>query len=147
MATELQKKLAIEIINNAKSRKPKNKQEMLESVGYSKSVALAKPGEILEQKGVKEALEELGFTVEGADKVVANLLYKGKKEETKLKAAQEVYKRLGAYAEGTDKGGTTNNFIFVGDEQRAAVARRAIARLRGSEELPGGLPDSNQPEV
>lgn len=98
MATQRQKKLAKAIVENAAAKKPKNAGQLLESVGYAKNTAEAKPGEILEQAGVKEELANLGFTVEGADSVVKEILYKGKSEKTRLTAANLVYERLGAKA-------------------------------------------------
>lgn len=64
MPTILQQDLAEAIVKNTKlpRDKKKNKGELLESVGYSAKVAKHKPTEILEQKGVKEALANYGLT-------------------------------------------------------------------------------------
>lgn len=64
MVTVLQENLAEAIVTNSKAplHKRKNKGQLLESVGYSPKVAKHKPTEILEQKGVKEALAKYGLT-------------------------------------------------------------------------------------
>lgn len=64
MATEQQKILADAIVANRKLPKDqrKNKKELLVSIGYSPVTAKAIPKEIMESKGVKEALREMGLT-------------------------------------------------------------------------------------
>ena len=66
MSTDLQRDLAEAIVINAKKPryKRKNKRDTLLSVGYSEKVATHKAGEILESKGVKQALAEYGLTEE-----------------------------------------------------------------------------------
>ena len=115
MATLRQKKLARNIVENIKRIKPLNKGELVESSGYSKISAKSSAGIILEQIGVQEELEKLGFSVDGADKVVSNILYQGKKEENKLKAADLVYKRRGAY-EDTKQGSNKTLVINISGE-------------------------------
>ena len=102
MPTIRQKRLAKEIIENLNRVIPKNKYELLESVSYSKSIA-KQPSRILESKGVKEALKEEGITEDKADKVVLKILespivYEMVTPDNQLRAAQEIYKRLGSYA-------------------------------------------------
>lgn len=60
MATQLQEDLAEAIIKNrALPRyKRKTKGQLLRDVGYGGNVSKKKPGEIIEQKGVQEAIEE-----------------------------------------------------------------------------------------
>ena len=115
MATVRQKLLAGEIIKNVKTGGKKNKGQLVESVGYSSASALKKAGEILESPGVIEELEKLGFTTEGADAVVKNILFKGKREENKLKAADMVYKRLGAYEDTKQGAGKTLVLVVSGE--------------------------------
>ena len=115
MATIRQKKLARAIINSVKDNENITAGQLLEKVGYSKSMSTAKSGEVLDSKGVKEELENLGFTTEGADGVVQKILYKGKKEETKLKAADMVYKRLGSYKD-TEQGASKTLIISISGE-------------------------------
>lgn len=98
MATRLQKKLAKAIVEDAINAHPATGQELLEKVGYSEHLA-KQSGRVLNSPGVKEELAILGFSVNEADDVVATILHGEKvKDENKLKAAQEIYKRLGAYA-------------------------------------------------
>lgn len=97
MATQRQKKLAQAIIRNTQTADPLNTGQMLESVGYAKSVALHKPKEIIEQKGVQDELKNLGFDIDSAKRVVTHILQKGK-EENRLRAAQEIFKVSGEYA-------------------------------------------------
>lgn len=122
MSTIKQKRVAKAIIENLELDNPQTGGEIVENSGYGKSMRLF-PGRILESIGVKEELKRLGFSIEAADQVVWELLHKGRKEETKLKAAQEIYKRMGGYApdkhENTEKrvvgivfinnGGNNNN--------------------------------------
>lgn len=99
MPTIMQKNLAKEIIKNAKRKKPLNKGELLEKVGYSKNTLETKPTEVLEAQGVQEALEEYGFTEDNAKKVVSSILLNEKVEpNARIKAAQEVFKVRGSYA-------------------------------------------------
>lgn len=97
MSTLLQRKLAENIVNAAKSGKRTNKKELLVSAGYDLTTAKATPGRTLEQKGVQEELEYLGFDAESAKKVVKNILMRGK-EENRLKAADMIFKVGGDYA-------------------------------------------------
>lgn len=78
---------------------PKTAGELLENVGYSHSVSIAKPGEIINQKGVKDALFALGFDSDNARRVVAEILNDETVEpQIRLKAAGEVFKINGDYA-------------------------------------------------
>lgn len=99
MATVRQKKLARVIVENAGLDKPLNAGQMLEKVGYSKSMAKAKAGEMLESKGVKEELEVLGFTEEAAMKVVQEIMHNPEVDPSaRLKATDQVFKVRGTYA-------------------------------------------------
>ena len=66
MPTIKQEQLAEAIVANIKKPrdKRKNKGELVESVGYSPITAKAKPSEIINQKGVKQALGKYGLTEE-----------------------------------------------------------------------------------
>ena len=97
MATLLQRELAQNIVKNAKRTKKLNKKELVVSSGYSEITGIAHAGEIIAQKGVQEELENLGFDIDSAKKVVQSILKRGR-EENRLKAAQEVFKVEGAYA-------------------------------------------------
>jgi len=103
MGTLRQKKLAKRIAQNLSGEIHETAGEMLANVGYSKSVAKAKPQEIIDSEGVKEELEILGISIAEADEVVRRILHTSQKEENQLKAAEQIYKRLGAYKD-TEKG-------------------------------------------
>lgn len=99
MATLLQKKLAKAIVKNAKSDKPLNKKQLLVSVGYSPNTADVNQKNIIEQKGVKEELEILGFTEHAAMKVVDEIMHnKNVDPSARLKATDQVFKVRGTYA-------------------------------------------------
>lgn len=98
MPTVRQRKLAKKIVETLDSDENPTLGSLVESVGYDETTAKSKPGEIIDSVGVQEALKDLGFTIESADQVVKDILFKGKKEESKLKAADLMYKRLGGYA-------------------------------------------------
>ncbi len=99
MATVRQAKLAKAIVENSKRDKPLNKKELLVSVGYSPITADVKQGEIMEQKGVKEELELLGFTEHAAMKVVEEIMNNKEVDPSaRLKATDQVFKVRGTYA-------------------------------------------------
>jgi uncharacterized protein YgbK (DUF1537 family) len=92
MATELQKNLAQEIVKNAKRKKPLNKKELVVLSGYDLTTAEKQVPAVFEQKGVQEELNNLGFSSEGAKKVVAEILYKKTaRDNDRLKAADMVF--------------------------------------------------------
>ncbi len=92
MPTIRQQKLAEKVIQNITLDEPLNKGELLESVGYSHKVATHKPGEILDQKGVKEALFAMGFDSNNARRVVGEILNDETNEpRDRLKAANLVF--------------------------------------------------------
>lgn len=101
MATRLQRKLAEEIVLEVKKtrtgKKPRSGGKLLTDVGYGVGTATGHISETLERDGVKEALKDLGFSLEAADAVVTGILHHGK-EENRLKASDQIYKRLGGYA-------------------------------------------------
>jgi len=97
MATLRQKRLAENIVMNAKNGNKLNKTELVVSSGYSVVSAKSSAHQIMEEKGVKEELENLGFDVESAKRVAKNILKNGK-EENKVKIIQEIFKVSGEYA-------------------------------------------------
>ena len=99
MPTFLQEKLADEIVKNIKRKKPKNKKELVVSSGYSEISAESSAHIILEQKGVRVALEEMGFTEENAKKVVQSIMLNERVDPSaRLKATDQVFKVEGSYA-------------------------------------------------
>jgi hypothetical protein len=122
MATLKQKRLAKAIVENSQSKEPKTAGQLLELAGYDKTTAEATPGRIIDQQGVQEELAKAGFTLEAADGVVSTLLQKAKKEETKIKAADLMYKRLGGYVADKQTPTTVNYNIFNRPEMKITVA-------------------------
>ena len=98
MATVKQKRVAELIVKNAGLDKPLNGGELVANSGYGVSMR-KNPQVILESEGVKEALEEFGFTEDNAKRVVSEILLDPKqKGETRINAAKEVFKVQGSYA-------------------------------------------------
>jgi Holliday junction resolvasome RuvABC DNA-binding subunit len=99
MSTILQQKLAEAIVENLKATEPLNMGELLVKVGYSESIATTKPGQVMEAKGVKDALFRMGFNTDNANRVVAEILNDETNEpKDRLKAAELVYKVQGDFA-------------------------------------------------
>lgn len=86
--------LVADAINNGSD---KSQGQLIQEAGYS-PVTAENPKIVFNQDGFKKELAKLGFSINAADQQVNNLLVNGKKEETKLKAADLIYKRLGGYA-------------------------------------------------
>ena len=98
MPTPLQTKLANAIVDNIQKEDPLNGAELLESVGYADTTSTY-PGRIIGQKGVQEALKGLGFDTDNAKRVVGEILDNDALEpKDRLKAAEQVFKVMGAYA-------------------------------------------------
>lgn len=98
MPTVKQRKVAKLLIENESLDKPLNGGQMLAKVGYSRSMQTAKVNDVLESEGVLEALNDYGFNVENAKKVVGAILETGENDNVKLKAADMIMKVHGAYA-------------------------------------------------
>lgn len=99
MATLRQKKLAQNIIQNIKSKKGLNKQELVVSSGYSEVTADRHASEVIEQPGVQNELKKLGFDEESAKQVVKEILSNSNEDSNvRLNAAKEVFKVFGTYA-------------------------------------------------
>lgn len=84
------------LVENLKQSPPQSAAMVLKSAGYGTSLQNS-PKRVLESPGVKEALKQYDFSVERADAVIAEILEEGE-EVNRVKAAQEIYKRTGAYA-------------------------------------------------
>jgi len=92
-------KLAEAIIENSAKEKPETKQAVLEKVGYSPVTARSSAAVVLEHEGVKVALEERGFNVDNAKRVVAKILDSDdEKAADRLRAAEQIFQVHGAYA-------------------------------------------------
>jgi len=98
MATQRQKKVAKLIVENASLDKPLNGGEILENVGYSDGIQRY-PKIVMESEGVQDELEILGFTEANAKTVVASILLNDEADNnSRLKAADQVFKVVGSYA-------------------------------------------------
>lgn len=96
MPTLKQKKVAKKLVEALQSDESVTAGEILENIGYSPSI-VKNPQMIINSEGVREELANLGFSVEEADKTVANILHSGQ-EHNRLKAADMIYERFGAKA-------------------------------------------------
>jgi len=97
--TQKQRKIAQLIVNNSTLDKPLNGGKMLAKVGYAKSMQDAKVNDVLESQGVKQALEDLGFTEDNAKMVVSEIMLNPKADNSsRLKATDQVFKVKGTYA-------------------------------------------------
>lgn len=118
MSTRLQKRLAEEIVKDVKNKRPRTRKSLLSSVGYAISTAEVKGYEIIGSKGVRDSLNELGFSEEGAKKVVAEILYSNEaKHHDRLDAADKVFKVHGSYA--PDKHLNVNLEVEISPEIKA----------------------------
>jgi len=76
-----------------------NLSEILIDAGYSETTAKSNSHKIVRSPGFILELEKVGFTREKADKTVASIMNdERKKPADRLKAADMVYRILGAYA-------------------------------------------------
>lgn len=121
MATVRQEKLAEAIIVNAKSSNPKNKKDLVASVGYTDASATKKATEIITSPGVQEALQARGFSLERAKEVVGAILDSDtSQDKDKLKAADMIFKVHGAYVPSPEQpAGNTYNFFLNPQVQQA----------------------------
>jgi len=98
MPTTRQKRVAKAIIENATIDNPRTGGELVESSGYGVSMK-KNPQVVLNSLGVQEALTELGFSEDGAKKVVEEIMYNPKVDaNARLKATDQVFKIHGSYA-------------------------------------------------
>lgn len=123
MATLLQKNLAKNIVENAKAKKPKNKEQLVISSGYAVKTAEGHAPDIMEQKGVKEELKALGFDPENAKRKVGRILDSDKSQDKDvLKAADMVFKVHGTYAPEKSIVGTFALRELTDEELRSLAA-------------------------
>lgn len=107
MANQRQQKLARQIANNILLDKPKNAQQLLEDSGYTTTTARASAKVIIQGKGVQKELLELGFSIENAKRVIGAILnsptiFEMVTPENQIRAAQEVFKVTGEYAQSEE---------------------------------------------
>lgn len=93
-----QAKAAELIVQNLAEGKNVPVYEVLKSVGYGTGLQ-HNPQRVLNSEGFKSALEEMGFTQDNAQRVVAEILLDGEKGASdRLKAADMIFKFFGSYA-------------------------------------------------
>jgi len=97
MGTLKEQVLASKVAETFRTGADKTQGQLIQEAGYS-PVSAQNPKIIFNQPGFREELAKLGFSLDAADQTVNNLLINGKEENTRLKAADMVYKRLGGYA-------------------------------------------------
>jgi hypothetical protein len=98
MPTTKQKRVAELIVENTKLDEPLNGGEIVENSGYGVSMK-KNPQVVLESEGVKEALEEMGFTEANAKSVVTEIMLNPDADNSsRLKATDQVFKVKGSYA-------------------------------------------------
>ena len=120
MATVRQRRVANLIIENVKLDTPRTGGEIVESSGYGVSMK-KNPQVVLNSDGVKEVLEESGFTEDNAKMVVTEILLNKKvKPDTRINAAKEVFKVQGSYA--PEKSVSLNIEVPVGKQKTATDA-------------------------
>lgn len=95
-----QKALAREIVEAHRTKKPPNKTTLVANVGYSEKSAKHKSHEIMTSKGVQKELNSLGFNVENAKRVVAEILEDSEQDAAdRLRATDQIFRVHGEYQE------------------------------------------------
>ena len=112
MPTLNQERTALKVKEVIESGETKDAKEILAFIGYGKGIQ-KNPKMVFESKGFKEALKQLGFSLDAADMTVAKILRTGK-EENRLKASDQIYKRLGGYKQ--QEGGNQVNILVIPSE-------------------------------
>jgi Holliday junction resolvasome RuvABC DNA-binding subunit len=113
MATIRQKRVAKKIVEALQNGEDIRGGTLLKSVDYGTGLQRS-PGRVLESEGVKEALNDLGFTEDGAKKVVQEIMYNKKVDaNARLKATDQVFKVHGTYVKDGNEGVITNNFTQI----------------------------------
>ena len=134
MSTTKQKRVAKLIIENSKIDKPLTGGQMLEKVGYSKSMQTAKVSDVLESEGVKEELNNLGFTEENAKRVVQEIMLDETKDpNARLKASDMVFKVHGSYAPDKSVNVNINQKSLDITDKKVLEAMKLINQQRANE--------------
>lgn len=98
MATTKQKRVAKLIIENSTLAQPLTGAEIVANSGYGDSMS-SYPKRVIDTEGVKEALNDFGFTEDNAKKVVSEILLDETKDaNARLKASDMIFKVHGTYA-------------------------------------------------
>ena len=118
-----QKRVAKLIVENLTLDKPLTGGEIVESSGYGASMK-KNSHVVLKSDGVEEALKEMGFTEENAQKVVSEIMLNPDVEpNARLKATDQVFKIKGSYA--PEK--SVNLSLHI-DKETEEVANEVISR-------------------
>lgn len=132
MVTTRQKRLAKNLIENTRRAKPLNKKELVVLSGYGEISAKSSAHLIIEQKGVKEALNDYGFNEESAKKVVGEILTnKVAQDKDRLKAADMVFDVHGS------KAPTKHMSVNVDLTERVyieSITEKVISQMREDEQ-------------
>ena len=135
---ERHKAIAKEIKRQIQTNDHKPITDVLEEVGnYKPSVALHQSKRIMTSPSMQEALRLEGINVESVDRVVTSIVNTPKIAEmitpdNVLRGADMLYKRMGAYKDGTTK--NTLNINIFSPEQAKAIAERLIQKSLQSQE-------------
>jgi len=102
-SSERQKRLARNIVDNVIRDKPLNAGELVVRSSYSEKAGRSHPSTYIKTKGVKKALENMGFSEFNAMRIIGEILTQPLDKmsltpENQIRAAQEVFKIRGSYA-------------------------------------------------
>ena len=110
--TPKQRKLAQLIAEDAKNGKTASIIDVATRAGYEYNTAQSKGTMLLEADGTVQALADVGISRQVIDSTVTNIMHTSQKDENRLRAADMLYKRIGAYA-STEPKETTNNHLHL----------------------------------
>ena len=100
MPTIRQRKVAKIIVDSLEKGETPTGIDILKSSNYSTTTSETKSTKIINSEGVREALEDLGFTEDNAKKVVSDIMLNEKVDpNARLKATDQVFKVRGSYKE------------------------------------------------
>ena len=119
--TERQKKLAKELILNATRDKPKNKADMLESIGYTRNTARHIPHKIINSKGVQQDINPVIEKLKKARDRAISLLPK-KEQDAKYRDLNDGIDKFTKNIELLQGNATERvQSIDITEEQRARI--------------------------
>lgn len=133
--TILQKRLANELILAIKNKDRVTMQALLEKVGYSKEVARAKPGEIIQSEGVQKELDPfIKILVAERNRAVGMMRRKISKAKYRdlVDAVDKLTKNIQLLSGGR-LDGETNNFFIDQRQYNAIIAREARSLKDGGQ--------------
>lgn len=130
MPNPRQRKLAKELVDNVLSAHPlTTKQILVDRVGYKLNTVESKAKSVLEHPGLKQAVDDLGFTEEAAKGVVASILHGSENDMARLKAAEQIFKVHGSYAPEKHESKNLNVNVVV-DPRSEKIAQKYEDELR-----------------